>query len=202
MKIKRFACIVMSLLCCGVAASGCAEAKNPIATFEIEGFGSIKMELYPKVAPNTVANFVTLINDGFYDGLNFHRAEPGFVIQGGSPYGDGTGGPGWTITGEVLNNNFQNDLKHTRGVLSMARGGSLDSAGSQFFIMLADIKSLDGAYAAFGKVIDEESMAVVDAIAALPTVANGQLNYITNPPIIKQATVETFGTTYKVKKIE
>jgi peptidyl-prolyl cis-trans isomerase B (cyclophilin B) len=139
------------------------DANKPIVTIEMETGGIIKMELYPDVAPITVENFISLIEKGFYDDLTFHRNIPGFVIQGGCPVGNGTGGPGYTIKGEFASNGVKNDLKHTRGVLSMARAMDPDSAGSQFFIMHADAPHLDGEYAAFGMVI--EGMDVVDAIA-------------------------------------
>ena len=130
--------------------------------FELENGKKMKGELYPEIAPETVANFEKLVNDGFYDGLIFHRVIPGFMIQGGCPKGNGTGGPGWTIKGEFNMNGFQNDLKHTRGVLSMARTMVPDSAGSQFFIMVADAPHLDGQYASFGKII--EGMEAADEI--------------------------------------
>ncbi|MNB67713.1 putative bifunctional phosphatase/peptidyl-prolyl cis-trans isomerase [compost metagenome] len=153
--------------------------------------GIIKAELYPEVAPNTVNNFISLINKGFYDGLIFHRVIPGFMIQGGDPEGTGTGGPGYSIKGEFLANGFTNDLKHTRGVLSMARANDPDSAGSQFFIMTDAAESLDGSYAAFGKVT--EGMDVVDAIAALERDSNDRPK---EPPVIKKVTVDTLGVTY------
>lgn len=127
----------------------------------------IKLELYPEIAPETVANFEKLVNSGFYNGLTFHRVIRGFMIQGGCPKGNGTGGPGWTIKGEFASNGFKNDLKHTRGVISMARTAAPNSAGSQFFIMHRDAPHLDGQYAAFGKVV--EGMDVVDRIAAVRT---------------------------------
>ena len=139
------------------------DAKKPIVTIETEAGGIIKAELYPDVAPITVDNFISLIEKGFYDGLIFHRNIPGFVIQGGCPLGNGTGGPGYQIKGEFASNGVENNLKHTRGVLSMARSMMPDSAGSQFFIMHADAPHLDGEYAAFGKVI--EGMDFVDQIA-------------------------------------
>ncbi|MEE0771962.1 MAG: peptidylprolyl isomerase [Anaerovoracaceae bacterium] len=129
---------------------------------EMENGDIMKGELYPEIAPETVENFEKLVNDGFYDGLIFHRVIPGFMIQGGCPKGNGTGGPGWSIKGEFSSNGFQNDLKHTRGVLSMARSMMPDSAGSQFFIMVADAPHLDGQYAAFGKII--EGMEAADTI--------------------------------------
>ena len=140
---------------------------NPIVTLEMENSGVIRAELYPDVAPITVKNFVDLAEKGFYDGLIFHRVIPGFMIQGGDPTGTGMGGPGHTIKGEFAANGVKNDLKHTRGVLSMARSMMPNSAGSQFFIMHQDAPHLDGQYAAFGKVI--EGIEVVDQIAATPT---------------------------------
>jgi len=141
--------------------------KNPIITMTMENGGVIKAELYPEIAPNTVRNFVDLINRGFYDGLIFHRVIPGFMIQGGCPKGSGMGGPGYSIKGEFTNNGFKNTLKHSKGVLSMARSMHPDSAGSQFFIMVADAPHLDAQYASFGKVI--EGMEVADKIVAEKT---------------------------------
>ena len=164
---------------------------NPIVTIEMENGDVIKAELYPEVAPNTVNNFISLINKGFYDGVIFHRVIPGFMIQGGDPQGTGTGGPGYCIRGEFSSNRFLNELKHTRGVLSMARTMDPNSAGSQFFIMHEDAPHLDGEYAAFGKVI--EGMEAVDKIAATRT------NYNDKPRInqtMKKVTVETFGVDY------
>ena len=157
--------------------------KNPIVTITMENGKVIKAELYPDVAPNTVANFVTLVRKGFYNGLIFHRVIPGFMIQGGDPTGTGMGGPGYRIAGEFRLNGFKNDLKHTRGVLSMARSMHPDSAGSQFFIMHEDAPHLDGQYAAFGKVV--AGMDVVDKIAAVRTDWNDKP---TTP--VKMATVE------------
>ena len=137
---------------------------NPIVTIEMENGGAMKAELYPDVAPNTVNNFIALAKSGFYDGLIFHRVIPGFMIQGGDPQGVGMGGPGYCIKGEFAQNGFQNDLAHTRGVLSMARAMDPDSAGSQFFIMVDDAPHLDGGYAAFGKVI--EGMDTADGIVS------------------------------------
>lgn len=133
--------------------------KNPIVTITMENGGVIKAELYPEIAPNTVNNFVDLVNRGFYDGLIFHRVIPGFMIQGGCPEGTGMGGPGYSIKGEFTSNGFKNELKHSKGVLSMARAMHPDSAGSQFFIMVADAPHLDGQYASFGKVIEGMSEA-------------------------------------------
>ena len=169
---------------------------NPIVTIEMENGGVIKAELYPEIAPNTVANFVTLVQSGFYDGLIFHRVIPGFMIQGGDPQGTGMGGPGYSIKGEFARNGFrQNNLRHTRGVLSMARSMMPNSAGSQFFITHADAPHLDGDYAAFGKVT--EGLDVVDAIAATPT---GFQDRPVAEQKIRTATVDTFGETYTVQK--
>ena len=141
--------------------------KNPIVTIEMENGGVIKAELYPEIAPNTVRNFIDLIDRGFYDGVMFHRVIPGFMIQGGCPEGTGMGGPGYSIKGEFSRNGFKNELKHKRGVLSMARTMIPDSAGSQFFIMVADAPHLDDQYASFGKVI--EGMEVADKIVSTKT---------------------------------
>jgi len=138
---------------------------NPIVKIEMENGQTIKIELYPEIAPITVENFLKLVGDGFYDGLIFHRVIPGFMIQGGCPLGTGTGGPGHNIKGEFSGNKVVNDLKHDRGVISMARSGQPDSAGSQFFIMVADAPFLDGQYAGFGKVI--EGLETADAIVAV-----------------------------------
>ncbi|MBR0312889.1 MAG: peptidylprolyl isomerase [Oscillospiraceae bacterium] len=133
---------------------------NPLVTIEMEDGGVMKGELYPEIAPNTVNNFIALANSGYYDGLIFHRVIPGFMIQGGCPQGTGTGGPGYCIRGEFTSNGFQNDLKHTLGVLSMARTMIPDSAGSQFFIMVADAPHLDNQYAAFGKITENADKAI------------------------------------------
>ncbi len=171
-------------------------SKNPIVTIEMENGGIIKAELYPEVAPNTVANFVNLIEKGFYDGLIFHRVIPGFMIQGGDPQGTGMGGPGYTIKGEFARNGFkQNTLKHTRGVLSMARSMMPNSAGSQFFIMHANAPHLDGDYAAFGIVL--EGIEVVDQIANTPT---GFQDRPVQEQRMKRVTVDTDGVEYKVEK--
>lgn len=140
---------------------------NPIATMTVKNFGTIKIELYPDIAPKTVENFVSLVEKGFYDGLTFHRIIPGFMIQGGDPDGNGCGGPGYSIYGEFLANGFNNTLSHTNGVISMARASNPNSAGSQFFLMHGDEGTfLDGQYAAFGKTI--EGLDVIDAIANTP----------------------------------
>lgn len=138
---------------------------NQIVKMEMEDGGSMLIELYPEFAPKTVENFVSLVNDGFYDGLTFHRVIPGFMIQGGCPEGTGTGGPGYSIKGEFKANGHDNELKHERSVVSMARAQDPDSAGSQFFIMVADSPHLDGLYAAFGKVV--EGMGIADGIAGV-----------------------------------
>ena len=164
---------------------------NPIVTFEMENGSLVKAELYPEIAPNTVNNFISLVNKGFYDGLCFHRVISGFMIQGGDPKGTGTGGPGYTIKGEFTANGFKNDLKHDRGVLSMARTMAPNSAGSQFFIMHEDSPHLDGQYASFGKVI--EGIDVIDAIASVRTDYNDRPRI---PQIMKKVTVDTFGVEY------
>lgn len=164
--------------------------KDPVATITMENGGVITVELYPDVAPNTVANFITLANQGFYDGLIFHRVIKGFMIQGGDPNGNGTGGSSQRIKGEFSANGVQNDLKHTRGVLSMARSSAMDSASSQFFIMHADAPHLDGQYAAFGKVIS--GMEVVDAICENTPVTdrNGTVTKANQPVIERIIRVE------------
>lgn len=136
---------------------------KPVVTLQLKDKGQVKIELYPDIAPNTVNNFLSLVGKGFYDGLTFHRVILGFMVQGGDPKGIGSGGPGYSIRGEFAQNGFENKLKHKRGVISMARSAHPDSAGSQFFIMVEDAPHLDGAYAAFGKVI--EGMDHVDAVA-------------------------------------
>jgi len=168
---------------------------NPIVTIEMENGGTIKLELYPEIAPQSVYNFIYLIGQHFYDGKIFHRVIPGFMIQGGCPDGTGMGGPGYRIKGEFLFNGVDNKLKHKRGVLSMARAQAPNSAGSQFFIMHEDAPHLDGQYAAFGKVIS--GMEVVDQIAAVKT---GLGDKPVVPQVMKQVTVETFGTEYPEPK--
>lgn len=164
---------------------------NPIVTFELENGKVIKVELYPEIAPNTVKNFVSLVSKGFYDGLIFHRVIRGFMIQGGCPDGNGTGGPGYSIKGEFSGNGFKNDLEHTEGVLSMARAQNPNSAGSQFFIMHKTSPHLDGQYAAFGKVI--EGFEVVEEIAELPT---DWMDRPMDDVVMKKVTVDTFGEEY------
>ena len=170
--------------------------QNPIVTIEMESGKTIKMALYPEIAPNTVANFVSLASKGYYDGLIFHRVIPGFMIQGGDPTGTGMGGPGYTIKGEFARNGYrENTLRHTRGVISMARSGMPNSAGSQFFIMHADAPHLDGSYAAFGKVT--EGIETVDEIASVRT--DRQDRPTTEQKMCK-VTVETFGKDYPLEK--
>lgn len=167
-------------------------AQNPIVTIEMENGDIIKAELYPEIAPNTVKNFISLVKKGYYDGLIFHRVINGFMIQGGCPDGTGMGGPDYSIKGEFAQNGFANDLKHTEGVLSMARSMMPDSAGSQFFIMHKNAPHLDGAYAAFGKVIEGQD--IVNKIATTQT------DYSDRPlkkQIMKKVTVDTFGVDYE-----
>lgn len=165
--------------------------KNPIVTIEMENGDIMKAELYPEIAPNTVKNFVDLINRGFYDGLIFHRVIPGFMIQGGCPEGMGIGGPGYSIKGEFSRNGFKNDLKHTKGVLSMARAMHPDSAGSQFFIMAEEAPHLNGQYAAFGKVT--EGLDIVKTINSVKTNSNDKP---LTDVIIEEIRVDTKGIDY------
>lgn len=165
---------------------------NPIVTFEFMNGDIVKAELYPDVAPNTVKNFISLINKGFYDGVIFHRVIEGFMIQGGCPNGNGMGGPGYSIKGEFNQNGFMNSLKHDEGVLSMARAMSPNSAGSQFFIMHKKSPHLDGQYAAFGKVT--EGMDVVNKIATSKT---GRMDRPVEEVKLNKVTVDTFGETYE-----
>lgn len=205
--LKRMACMLMVLLIslgiigCASENSGAAKSakgpgdKNPVVTIEMEDGSKIKLELYPDIAPNTVNNFISLVQKGCYDGVIFHRIIPKFMIQGGDPQGTGVGGPGYSIKGEFSSNKFKNDLKHERGVISMARSGHPDSAGSQFFIMVEKSEHLDGDYAAFGKVT--EGMEVVDKIVLTLRDKNDK-------PVkeqkMKKVTVETFGVTYEEPK--
>ena len=200
--MKKTAVLIMAMLLLILTACGNKDQeqsadkpfkkvdKNPIVTITMENDKQIKVELYPEVAPNTVANFISLINDKFYDGLIFHRVIPEFMIQGGDPDGNGTGGPGYSIKGEFSSNGFENSLKHERGVISMARSQQPDSGGSQFFIMVADYPSLDGEYASFGKVT--EGMDVVDEIVSVETENDKPLE----DQKMKSVTVETFGEKY------
>ena len=169
---------------------------NPVVTIEMENGSVIKAELYPETAPNTVNNFISLVKKGFYNGVIFHRVIPGFMIQGGDPKGNGMGGPGYSIKGEFAQNGVKNDLKHTYGVLSMARSMRPDSAGSQFFIMTSDSPHLDGAYAAFGKVL--EGMEVAEDIV------NTRRDYNDRPmtpQVMKSVRVETYGVDYPFEQM-
>lgn len=164
---------------------------NPIVTIKVKDYGVIKLELYPQDGPQTCANFITLVKSGFYNGLCFHRIIAHFMIQGGDPKGNGTGGPGYTIKGEFKSNGFDNPIKHTTGVISMARAMHPDSAGSQFFIMHEPAPHLDGQYAAFGKVI--EGMDMVDTIANVKTDYHDRP---VNPVMMESVSVDTFGIDY------
>lgn len=201
-KLKKVIFLIISL----ILLTGCGKrTENPIVTMNISDYGTIKIELYPKYAPNTVANFVNLVESGFYNDNTFHRLVPGFVLQGGDPDGDGTGGPGYTIKGEFSENGYgKNTLKHDKGVVSMARTNMPNSAGSQFFIVLDDTKtihaSLDNKYAAFGKVI--EGMDIIENIEKNATVKDNQSGKLKKNITIKNATVDTFGKKYSVKKIQ
>lgn len=201
---KKLIVLLMAMCMVLGAFSGCSDKigygfdpekhEYPVVTIEVEEYGTIVLELYPEIAPNTVANFVSLVKDGFYDGLTFHRVIENFMIQGGCPKGDGTGNPGYKIKGEFTANGFENNLKHTRGVISMARGGySNDSAGCQFFIMHVDYPSLDGQYASFGKVTS--GMDVVDAIATCEKEEAGS-SVPEDAVVIKSITVDTKGFEY------
>lgn len=189
--------IIMLALCC-VGCGSDTNAENPVATIVFTGFGSMQIELYPDKAPETVKNFISLANSGFYDGLTIHRLDADFVIQGGDPKGNGTGGPGYVIKGEFTANGVENDIKHEKGVLSMARGGySYDSAGSQFFICTETsfkiTASLDGQYAAFGKIIDEEGFETLDKIVAVGADSSEKpLKTVT----IESIKIDTKGVTY------
>ena len=201
-KIFTSILVLFSLL----ILSGCSNnekdiEKNPLVTMEIEDYGTIKIELYPEYAPNTVANFVSLIENGFYDGLTFHRLVPGFVLQGGDPDGDGTGGPGYTIDGEFKANGYtKNTLSHDKGVISMARSMDYDSTGSQFFIVLDDSakSSLDGMYAGFGRVT--EGMEILEEIEANEEIADDATGALEENITITKVTVDTFGYEYTVEK--
>lgn len=171
--------------------------ENPIVTITMNDGKKIEIELYPKVAPNTVSNFVSLVNKGFYDGLTFHRVIPDFMIQGGDPNGDGTGDPGYSIKGEFSSNGFDNDLKHERGIISMARSTDPDSAGSQFFIMVADQSSLDGEYAAFGKVTSG-----MDTVDTIVNVGRDENDKPLEDVKMKKVTVDTKGEEYPEPEIK
>ncbi|MBP5678326.1 MAG: peptidylprolyl isomerase [Bacilli bacterium] len=178
------------------------ETENPVVALYIQNYGSVVIELYPEIAPNTVNNFISLVKSGFYDKNTFHRLMPGFVLQGGDPTGTGTGNPGYTIKGEFTNNGFQNDLKHTKGIVSMARGSnSMDTAGSQFFIMLGTAPHLDGDYAAFGKVID--GMDLVEDIEKNEKVADTSSGQLQRNLVLVKALVDVKGKTYpEVEKMD
>lgn len=201
--MKKIFLIIVSILL--LTGCGKKEYDNPIVTMQIKDYGTIKIELYPKYAPNTIANFVSLVEDGFYDNNTFHRLVPGFVLQGGDPEGNGSGGPGYTIAGEFRENGYtKNTLKHTTGIISMARTSDPDSAGSQFFIVLADSEmvsqSLDNKYAAFGKVI--QGMDVIKNIEDTEKIENDMTGKLKENITIESATVETFGQEFKVIKNE
>lgn len=177
------------------------ETENPVVAMYIENYGSVVMELYPDIAPNTVNNFISLVKSGFYDNNSFHRLVPGFVLQGGDPDGNGTGGPGYSIKGEFTSNGFTNNLSHEKWVISMARGQSMDSAGSQFFICIDDAKNLDGQYASFGRVID--GFENIEAIVEKESVADTNSGKLRNNLVIKKAVVDTKGKDYsEVEKIQ
>lgn len=167
--------------------------KNPIATIAMESGEEVKLELYPKIAPQSVYNFISLANSGFYDGLILHRVIQGFVLQGGDPDGTGMGGPGYTIQGEFKSNGHENDISHTEGVISMARSASYNSGGSQFFLVVGDARFLDGDYAAFGKTVDSAS---TDICMGLSTIKTGAQDRPLDPPVIATISVETFGVEY------
>jgi peptidyl-prolyl cis-trans isomerase B (cyclophilin B) len=189
MKHKIIILVLCMAICLPIVS---CSSKNPVVTIEMENGEIIRIELYPSVAPNTVKNFIYLINQGFYDGLTFHRVIPDFMIQGGCPNGDGSGGPGYRIKGEFNANRVKNNLTHTSGIISMARSTGYDTAGSQFFIMVGEAPHLDGEYAAFGKVI--EGMEVAHNIVSVETNSKDKP---LEPQIMKKVTVDTFGKEYK-----
>nr|WP_239583542.1 peptidylprolyl isomerase [Metabacillus iocasae] len=215
MKSSRFFSVLFLILACSIFLVACGSSekegkeeattspkgkddKNPVVTMTMENGDSMKLELYPDIAPNTVANFISLVEDGFYDGLTFHRVIPGFMIQGGDPEGMGTGGPGYAIEGEFSSNGFENELKHETGVLSMARSGDPNSAGSQFFIMVENAPSLDGEYAAFGKVIEG-----LETATAIVEVERDPQDKPLEDQKISKVTVDTFGVNYpEPKKVQ
>lgn len=178
------------------------DTTNPVVAMYIENYDSVVIELYPEIAPNTVNNFISLVKSGFYDNNTFHRLVPGFVLQGGDPSGTGTGGPGYTIKGEFTSNGFTNNLKHTKGIVSMARTSiSNDTAGSQFFIMLDDAPYLDEQYATFGKVIDGWSN--IEKIVTTETISDPDFGKLSHNLTIKKAVVDLKGKSYPdVEKIE
>lgn len=177
------------------------ETENPVVAIQIEDYGSIVIELYPEVAPNTVNNFISLVKSGFYDNNTFHRLVPGFVLQGGDPEGVGSGGPGYTIKGEFSSNDIENNLKHEQGIVSMARSMDYDSAGSQFFIMLDKASHLDGEYAAFGKIIDGWNN--IENIVENERIADNNSGKLANNLTITKAVIDLKGKEYpEVEKIE
>jgi len=176
------------------------ETENPVVAMYIEDYGSVVIELYPDVAPNTVNNFISLIKNGFYDNNTFHRLVPGFVLQGGDPTGNGTGGPGYNIKGEFTQNGFTNNLSHDKWVVSMARSQDMDSAGSQFFICIDDAKSLDGLYASFGKVID--GFDNIEAIVKRERIANTNSGQLQTNLVLKKTLIDLKGKEYpEVEKV-
>lgn len=202
MTYKRKKGILASLLAGAITLIGCSQGKIndevrtppkelPVATIVIKDYGTIVAELYPHIAPNTVNNFISLANSGFYNGLTFHRVIKDFMIQGGDPNGDGTGGPGYSIKGEFTKNKFKNDLNHTEGVLSMARSQSKNSAGSQFFIMTKDSPHLDGQYASFGKVTNG-----IDIVHKIENVKTGANDKPEKDIVIESIKVDTKGIDY------
>lgn len=223
MKNKIWLVVMLSILCFSVVGCGTKakteellgidyevvgnevslekyQTENPVVAMYIKGYGSIVMELYPDIAPNTVNNFISLVKNGFYDDNSFHRLVSDFVLQGGDPEGTGTGGPGYSIKGEFSQNGFDNKLKHEKWVVSMARSQEYDSAGSQFFIMLGDAPSLDGSYASFGKVIDGTKN--IEEIVKNETISNAESGKLTNNLVIKKALIDLKGKEYpEVEKI-
>lgn len=194
MIITKIVALVVCLVFVGFGSGlvhGQEQALNPVVTMDLGELGTMEIELYPKIAPNTVANFISLVKQGYYDGVIFHRVIPGFMIQGGDPDGTGMGGPGYSIKGEFTKNGFRNDLKHGRGVISMARTQFPDSAGSQFFIMVERSPHLDGDYAAFGQVV--KGIEVADKIVSVER--NRSDRPLEDQKIVKM-TVETFGIEY------
>lgn len=176
------------------------DTENPVVALYIEKYGSVVIELYPDIAPNTVNNFISLVKSGFYDNNSFHRLVEGFVLQGGDPEGNGTGGPGYSIKGEFTNNGFENNLKHEKGIVSMARSQDNDSAGSQFFICLGTASNLDGDYAAFGKVIDGYDS--IESIAENEVISDSSTGQLKNNLVLKKALVDLKGKEYpEVEKI-
>ena len=198
MKILSLLLVVMTLVGCKSTPKELIipEVEEPevlpLVTMEIKDFGVIQAELYPHIAPNTVNNFISLINKGFYNGITIHRIEKGFVLQGGDPTGTGAGGPGYSIAGEFTSNGFKNDLSHTEGVLSMARAQDMDSAGSQFFIVTKDSTYLDGQYASFGKVTKG-----IDVVHKIENVETDASDKPVNPIVIESIKVDTKGVDYK-----